>query len=221
MSDYRVRILIRNERLLSAVEKAGYPSVRQCSILNGYPEHKLGNLVNGTIKPLDPTTGTPTKFCKEVLEIVGKNLEECFTKRQLQGFKKNSYQVTVDEKELKQLVSEHKNEGGTLLESELDKKITEVLSTRLNPRQEKIIRMYFGLGIDREHTLTEISKCFNISKGRAGQILQISIRKLQHVSSVSLLLSTGFYDKFTKVDVDSAVINEAEVYLQREQSITQ
>jgi hypothetical protein len=36
MSDYRVRISIRNERLLSAIEEAGYPSARQCSIANGY-----------------------------------------------------------------------------------------------------------------------------------------------------------------------------------------
>jgi len=90
----------------------------------------------------------------------------------------------------------------------------------LGPRQEKIVRMYFGLGVDRAYNLTEISERFNISKARTGQILQISIRKLQHVSSVSRLLSTGFYDKFTKVDVDPVIINEAEVYLQREKLIT-
>ena len=219
MSDYRVRISIRNERLLSAIEEAGYPSARQCSIANGYKDYVVGNLVSGVIKPLNPTTGKPTEFCKEILKILGKNIEDCFTPRQLQGFKKSSYQIKVDEKELKQLVSEHKNEGGTLLESELDKKITQVLSTRLGPREEKMIRMHYGLGKYKEHTKTELAKYYNLSDDRIGQILKKAIFKLQHVSSASLLLSTGFYDKFTKVDVDPAVMNEAEVYLQREKSI--
>jgi RNA polymerase sigma factor (sigma-70 family) len=219
MSDYRVRISIRNERLLSAIEEAGYPSARQCSIANGYPEPFVGQLVSGSRKPLDVKTGKPTKFCKEILKILGKNIEDCFTPRQLQGFKKSSYQIKVDEKELKQLVSEHKNEGHSLLESELDKKITQVLSNRLGPREEKMIRMHYGLGKYKEHTKTELAKYYNLSDDRIGQILKKAIFKLQHVSSASLLLSTGFYDKFTKVDVDPAIMNEAEVYLQREKSI--
>ena len=221
MSDYRVRISIRNERLLSAIEEAGYPSARQCSIANGYKDYVIGNLVSGVIKPLDTKTGKPTKFCKEVLKILGKNIEDCFTPRQLQGFKKSSYQIKVNEKELKQLVSEHKNQGDTLLEADLDKKISEVLSTRLTPREEKVVRMHFGLGKYKEHTKTEVSKYYNLSSNRIDQICAKAIRKLQHVSSASLLLSTGFYDKFTKVDVDPSEISEADKYLQLENSITQ
>ena len=219
MSDYRVRISIRNERLLSAIEEAGYPSARQCSIANGYKDYVVGNLVSGVIKPLNPTTGKPTEFCKEILKILGKNIEDCFTPRQLQGFKKSSYQIKVNEKELKQLVSEHKNQGDTLLEADLDKKISEVLSTRLTPREEKVVRMHFGLGKYKEHTKTEVAKYYNLSSNRIDQICAKAIRKLQHVSSASLLLSTGFYDKFTKVDVDPSEISEADKYLQRENSI--
>ena len=220
MSDYRVRISIRNERLLSAIENAGYASARQCSIANGYPETYVGQLVSGTRKPLNSTTGKPTEFCKEICKILGKNIEDCFTPRQLKGFKKSSYQVKVDEKELKQLVSNHKNEGQTLLESDLDRKISEVLSVRLTPRQEKMIRMHFGLGKYKEHTKTEIAKYYNLSRDRIGQILDKAISKLQHVGSASLLLSTGFYEKFTKIDVNSTDIIKAEEYLQREESIT-
>jgi lantibiotic modifying enzyme len=82
-----------------------------------------------------------------------------------------------------------------------------------------MIRMHYGLGKYKEHTKTELAKYYNLSDDRIGQILKKAIFKLQHVSSASLLLSTGFYDKFTKVDVNPAVMNEAEVYLQREKSI--
>ena len=219
MSDYRVRISIRNERLLSAIENAGYASARQCSIANGYPESYVGELVRGLRKPLDTKTGKPTEFCKEILKILGKNIEDCFTPRQLKGFKKSSYQIKVDEKELKQLVSYHKNEGDTLLEADLDKKITQVLSIRLTPREEKVVRMNFGLGIDREHSMIEISKYFSVSRSRMDQILKKAIRKLQHPVTKGLLLSTGFYDKFTKVDVNPSEMGEAEEYLQRERII--
>ena len=215
MSDYRVRISIRNERLLSAIEAAGYPSARQCSIANGYPEYLIGNLVNGSIKPLDSKTGKPTKFCKEVLEILGKSIEDCFTPRQLQGFKKNSYQVKVDEKELKQLVSYHKNEGDTLLEADLDKKITQVLSIRLTPREEKIVRLHYGIGSETTpQTYEEISLLYQVTRERVKQICDRAIRKLQHPVTKGLLLSTGFYDKFTKVDVNPVEIDKAELYLQ-------
>ena len=215
MSDYRVRISIRNERLLSAIEEAGYPSARQCSIANGYPEPYVGELVRGLRKPLDTKTGKPTEFCKEVLKILGKNIEDCFTPRQLKGFKKSSYQIKVDEKELKQLVSEHKNEGHSLLESELDRKITQVLSIRLTPREEKIVRLHYGIGSETTpQTFQEISLIFAVGQNRIKQICDKAIRKLQHPVTKSLLLSTGFYEKFTKVDVDPVEIDNAELYLQ-------
>ena len=217
MSDYRVRISIRNERLLSAIEEAGYPSARQCSIANGYKDYVIGNLVSGVIKPLDTKTGKPTKFCKEVLKILGKNIEDCFTPRQLQGFKKSSYQIKVDEKELKQLVSYHKNEGDSLLEADLDKKITEVLSIRLTPREEKIVRLYYGIGSETTpQTYEEISLLYQVTRERVKQICDKAIRKLQHPVTKGLLLSTGFYEKFTKVDVNPVEIDNAELYLRRE-----
>ena len=217
MSDYRVRISIRNERLLSAIEEAGYPSARQCSIANGYKDYVIGNLVSGVIKPLNTKTGKPTKFCKEVLKILGKNIEDCFTPRQLQGFKKSSYQIKVDEKELKQLVSYHKNEGDSLLEADLDKKITQVLSIRLTPREEKIVRLYYGIGSETTpQTYEEISLLYQVTRERVKQICDKAIRKLQHPVTKGLLLSTGFYEKFTKVDVNPVEIDNAELYLRRE-----
>ena len=215
MSDYRVRISIRNERLLSAIENAGYASARQCSIANGYPEPYVGELVRGLRKPLDTKTGKPTEFCKEVLKILGKNIEDCFTPRQLKGFKKSSYQIKVDEKELKQLVSYHKNEGDTFLEADLDKKITQVLSIRLTPREEKIVRLYYGIGSETTpQTYEEISLLYQVTRERVKQICDRAIKKLQHPVTKGLLLSTGFYEKFTKVDVNPVEIDRAELYLQ-------
>ena len=215
MSDYRVRISIRNERLLSAIEEAGYRSSRQFCIANALDYIRVGQLIRGVIKPLYEKTGKVTKLCGNVMEILGKNLEECFTDRQLQGFKKSSYQIKIDEKELKQLVSEHKNEGYSLLESELDRKITQVLSIRLTPREEKIVRLYYGIGSETTpQTYEEIGLLYQVTRERVKQICDRAIRKLQHPVTKGLLLSTGFYEKFTKVDVNPVEIDKAELYLQ-------
>ena len=214
MSDYRVRISIRNERLLSAIEEAGYRSSRQFCIANALDYIRVGQLIRGVIKPLDEKTGNVTKLCGNVMEILGKNLEECFTDRQLQGFKSSSYQIKIDEKELKQLVSHQGNQEYSLLESDLDKKISEVLSIRLTPREEKVIRMHYGLGRYKEHSIVEISEHFGVSRSRMDIIVKNAIIKLQHPVTKSLLLSTGFYEKFTKVDVNPVEIDRAELYLQ-------
>ena len=222
MKDYRVKILIRNDRLLSAIEEAGYKSARQFSIANGYPEYKVGCLIRGVIKPLDSTTGKPTKFCKEVLEILGKDISDCFIDRQLKGFRKSSYQIKVDEKELKQLVSTTTNHEHLLIESDLDKKISEVLSTRLTPREEKIVRLYYGIGSESgPQTYEQIGLLYQVTRDRIRQICEKAIRKLKHVSSASLLLSTGFYEKFTKVDIKPEEIQKSEEYLNRENSINE
>jgi DNA-directed RNA polymerase sigma subunit (sigma70/sigma32) len=126
----------------------------------------------------------------------------------------------VDEKELEQLISPHKSQEHILIESDLDKKISEVFSNRLTPREEKVVRLYYGIGSGSgPQTYDEIGLLFEVSRTRIEQICNKAVRKLQHVSSTSLLLSTGFYDTFTKVNVNSKKINKAEAYLQSEKSI--
>jgi RNA polymerase sigma factor (sigma-70 family) len=50
----------------------------------------------------------------------------------------------------------------------------------LTPREEKVIKMHFGLDDGSEHTLKEVGKSFAVSGGRAGQIEAKALRKLRH-----------------------------------------
>ncbi len=50
----------------------------------------------------------------------------------------------------------------------------------LSPREELVLRMRFGLGEGREHTLEEVGKSFNVTRERIRQIQSKALRKLQH-----------------------------------------
>jgi len=50
----------------------------------------------------------------------------------------------------------------------------------LSPREELVLRMRFGIGEGREHTLEEVGKSFNVTRERIRQIESKALRKLQH-----------------------------------------
>jgi len=64
---------------------------------------------------------------------------------------------------------------------ELSDRVTGILTT-LSPREEKIIRLRFGIGEDAEYTLEEIGKRFNVSRERIRQIEKKALNRLRHSS---------------------------------------
>jgi RNA polymerase primary sigma factor len=66
----------------------------------------------------------------------------------------------------------------TLFEANVCEETAEVLRT-LSPNEEKIVRMRFGIGYDREHTLAEIADEFHLSRERVRQIEAAALRRLR------------------------------------------
>ena len=64
---------------------------------------------------------------------------------------------------------------------ELANRVNEVLST-LTEREEKIIRLRFGIGEQAEYTLEEIGKRFKVSRERIRQIEKKALIRLRHSS---------------------------------------
>jgi RNA polymerase primary sigma factor len=60
------------------------------------------------------------------------------------------------------------------------KEITASLLSHLTPREERVIRMRFGIGIDTDHTLEEVGKQFSVTRERIRQIEAKALKKLQH-----------------------------------------
>jgi RNA polymerase primary sigma factor len=74
----------------------------------------------------------------------------------------------------------------TMFESDVREETEGVLRT-LAPNEEKIIRMRFGIGHDREHTLAEIAEQFNLSRERVRQIEAVALRRLRSPETASRL----------------------------------
>ena len=65
--------------------------------------------------------------------------------------------------------------------SDLKKRVREMLKT-LSPREEKVIKMRFGIDVASEHTLEEVGKDFSVTRERIRQIEVKALRKLRHPS---------------------------------------
>jgi len=66
-----------------------------------------------------------------------------------------------------------------IISDELMKELNEVLSI-LAPREEKVLRMKFGIGESKRYSLEEIAKQLNINRERVRQIEAKALRKLRH-----------------------------------------
>jgi RNA polymerase primary sigma factor len=59
----------------------------------------------------------------------------------------------------------------------------------LDKREEKILRMRFGIGEKNDHTLEEVGQDFNVTRERIRQIEEKALRKLKHPSRAEKLKS--------------------------------
>ena len=209
MKDYRIKITIRNDRLLNAIEDKGIPSVKQFCTLYKLNYNSIVKIISGKIKPLN-NLGKPIRLVEQIIDILDISLEDAFTERQLKGFAKTNYEISVAEKELKQLVNPVKNQEQKIIEQDVKLKILEAFSKRLSPREEKLIRLKYGFGDEKEHTLYELSSKFKISVERVRQIISKAQRKMKHPSVSRDIINTGFNEIYTSVDISKKLIKQAE-----------
>jgi RNA polymerase primary sigma factor len=64
------------------------------------------------------------------------------------------------------------------------KDITNAMLTQLTPREERVLRMRFGIGIDTDSTLEEVGKQFSVTRERIRQIERKAIQKLKNPSKL-------------------------------------
>lgn len=76
------------------------------------------------------------------------------------------------------------------------KEVTTKILSSLTPREERVLRMRFGIGMNTDHTLEEVGQQFSVTRERIRQIEAKALRKLRHPSRSKKL--RGFSKKVTQ-----------------------
>ncbi|VAX32990.1 RNA polymerase sigma factor RpoD [hydrothermal vent metagenome] len=120
------------------------------------------------------------------LEVPSRKVEEVF--RAIQDPIALQTPVGDEDTELEDFIGD-KNSPSPFSDAEraeMSEYIQRVLST-LSPKEAKVIRMRFGIGVDRDHTLEEVGRHLSITRERVRQIEAKALRKLKHPSRLRAL----------------------------------
>ena len=98
MKDYRVKITIRNERILSVMESMGFPSVRNLCEVNKLDYNRIVNIISGKIRPLNEKG--------ELIPVV----------------------IKLEEKEMIKLANPIRNQEQKLIETEVKHKLEKAIN---------------------------------------------------------------------------------------------
>jgi hypothetical protein len=190
--DYRLKVTIRNDRLLTAMENMGFESVAQFTQTQGLNYQRTGEIFNGKLKPLNKK-GDLIPLAKEILTILNLETDEAFTERQLKGFVKTSFEKRIKEKDLLKLANPVKNHEFLLMEKDVNKILSEMLS-ELPPRYEKVVRMINGLGGQPTRPFWYVGGVLKVTSERVRQIYLKALRKLSTTSNLEKLKNAGIKD---------------------------
>ena len=208
MKDYRVKITVRNDRILSKIESE-YVSVRNFCMAMNLEYQRITDLIRGT-SPIN-AKGEIRELVKKLMEALGCSIDELFTEKQLKGFvSHNKFETKVDEKDLMKIKQDIKPLELGMMEQDVTKVLNKIFHKFLTPREERVIRMRFGIGTWSDSTLEEVGLQFQVTQERIRHIEQNAMKKLSSPEVIDELRNAGIQDIFSKVDIKGPLIKKRE-----------
>jgi hypothetical protein len=208
MKDYRIKITVRNDRILSKIESE-YVSVRNFCMAMNLEYQRITDLIRGT-SPIN-AKGEIRELVKKLMEALGCSIDELFTEKQLKGFvSHNKFETKVDEKDLMKIKQDIKPLELGMMEQDVTKVLNKIFHKFLTPREERVIRMRFGIGTWSDSTLEEVGLQFEVTLERIRHIEQNAMKKLSSPEVIDELRNAGIQDIFSKVDIKGPLIKKRE-----------
>jgi len=185
MDEYRLTLKVRNNLLMSAIERAGYKSQIEFAKREGISAPLLYKLVNMKQSPVR-SDGTIRKGVVKICEALNCLPEDIFSDDQMYSeVSQNTFETTCDKDELVGLTDPRGTTDS--LDSDIaNQMLSEYISKalgNLTDREAGIIKKRFGLCGEGEMGLEDLAKMYGVSRERIRQIEAKGIRRLRHPSN--------------------------------------
>lgn len=186
--EYRVKVLVRNNLILRAIEEAGYKSVAEFCRINEANRTQIHELIRLELAPISKD-GTFCTGANQLMEALCLAPTDLWTSEQLNmKLKSSTREFTVTQQDLLEAIANGSREimGLTNPEKvaragELKRDIDSALES-LTPRQAEVLRLRFGLDDNEECTLNKVGEHFGVGMERIRQIEARALYKLRRPS---------------------------------------
>lgn len=191
---YRVKVIVRNNLLLSAIEKAGFTKQSEFARFAGIDATRLNSLVALREPPIN-AHGEFTSLAKELMEVLGASPSDLWTDRQLtMCLRRNSGERSVSEVDIQNLLESHIEnmtlpDPADVLQANQTASVIEQALDKLSSQEGDILRRRFGLSGKEESSLREIGDVYDLTPSRIAQLEARAMRKLR---------SPGLFKKINK-----------------------
>lgn len=180
--DYRIEMRVKNNRIMSLIERKGFSSVAEFSETNRLNHNQVYRLINLRHSPLD-RKGNFRKIVIDIAEILDVVPSELFNHQQMYfPIEENKKTIEVNAEQIYAITQE--SSQLSLEEGIAQENLSSLLLSnleKLTPREQKVIKMRFGIDTI-EHTYEEIGRELDISRERVRQIEASSLRKMRRPS---------------------------------------
>lgn len=186
MNEYRVKVSVSNNLIMSAIEKAGYKSLAAFCRGTGFSFRGLRALVALKEPPIG-RRGSFTPTATQLMEELCLSPTDLWTEEQLTlELKRNTTCVAIDAHGVRAALGIGMGAAGgvdttlsledIVFRKELVDQVEAALEA-ISPRRQSVLRLRFGLGGVEEHTLDEIGDKIDLTKERVRQIEASALRK--------------------------------------------
>lgn len=207
---YRIKVSVRNNLLLSAIEDAGYKNLADFARAAGVTYQTVVTLVSFKLRPINPE-GEFRLSCKKIMETLGAAPTDLWTAEQLElKVRRNSVDLVSHIPSIQSVLGsnvlklqdavkdvDYVDAGDP--EAPLEEKeftaFVEAMLSELTPREAKVIRYRFGLGAEQK-TLTEVSHILGVTRERVRQIEEKALRKFRSPGRMARISRTGYRPNF-------------------------
>lgn len=185
LNEYRVKVTVRNNLLLSAIESAGYVSQAEFARSAEIHHGDLSALIAMREPPIKKS-GEFSETAKAVMEALGAAPTDLWTPKQLtMALRRNSGERAISEAQFNRLLEDHQeammlpSPEDVCFDTERADLVGAAIDGLLTERQAEVLKKRFGLDGGGEKTLDEVGAQIDVGRERARQIQEKALRALR------------------------------------------